>query len=418
MTHARTSEPGPRLSEPSDGPRVPGLDGLRGLAVLLVMWFHTTHIKPDNTFDSVFRDLSLAGWAGVDLFFVLSGFLITGILLRTAGRKGWLLSFYGRRFLRIVPLAYVVIAVCCLLVPALWADAKTSPWIDFYWICKAPADNQAWLWTFLANVKIAMPAVAPNSQWCFGPLDALWSLAIEEQFYLIWPFIVWLAGRKGTFWTCIALIAISPLCRAIMLRCGVNTSAVYVLTFTRMDTLAVGGLLACIAGSPGGIDRLVPIARVLVPVWLLALIALGVVEKSFISVNRAMQVMGYSMIALFFGGVLVLTVGRVWVNRESGANGKDRPASPRLLRVLSNPVLTLVGKYSYAMYLLHWPVQAAFSKAAFKPVEVPRLWGSQLPGLLAFYAATWTITLALSAFSWWALESRVLRLKKWFPRPE
>ena len=161
--------------------QIPALDGLRGIAIAAVMVFHFTLYGPYS--NALMRGLpaigpalhlAMAGWGGVDLFFVLSGYLITAILLRTKAAPGYFRRFYARRVLRIFPLYYLFLAVGIALssrLPPAWS---------------AEGSWQLWLWTYLTNFKIG------SAGWSSVPraYEHFWSLAVEEQFYLLWPLLV------------------------------------------------------------------------------------------------------------------------------------------------------------------------------------------------------------------------------------
>ncbi|NBT59763.1 acyltransferase, partial [bacterium] len=150
----------------------PLLDGVRGLAILLVIFFHSSLIPVKNSMDKILHGAALGGWAGVDLFFVLSGFLITGILLRTKEAPNFFFNFYMRRTLRILPLYYLFLILAFYVVP------QTVQFGFTYW-------------TFLSNILLGR-----LGQFQSPVLDITWSLAVEEQFYLLWPLVVWATKRE------------------------------------------------------------------------------------------------------------------------------------------------------------------------------------------------------------------------------
>ena len=171
MVEASGSKPpAPRQSR-----HIPALDGLRGIAILLVV----LHNAPDfPTHSSGFIWLAAivgtVGWIGVELFFVLSGFLITRQLLDSQRSGNYYRAFFGRRILRIFPLYYVALLIGLVVFPLVFPGAVDS---------SSPRRDQIWLWTFLFNWA------HPFGTAGFG-FSHFWSLAIEEQFYLIWPFVV------------------------------------------------------------------------------------------------------------------------------------------------------------------------------------------------------------------------------------
>lgn len=166
----------PRLS-PALPKRLPPLDGLRGLAIVLVMFFHFGQgLNRQNLEQHAFRTLFDFGGSGVDLFFVLSGFLITGILLNSRHSDNYFSRFYMRRILRIFPLyCFSVLVVWLFVIPAehpgVTADLR---------------NKLIWNLGYVQNWRLD----------CVPHLGHYWSLAIEEQFYLIWPFVVWRFERQ------------------------------------------------------------------------------------------------------------------------------------------------------------------------------------------------------------------------------
>src|SRR5690625_4685275 len=163
----------PRLSY-SPHQYVKELDGVRGVAILLVILFHC--------FPSPLTGL---GWIGVDLFFVLSGFLITGILIDSKGNKRYYSNFIGRRILRIFPLYYLVLFIMLFLLPLIGRGFSSGSNYSFY------LRHQGWFWSYLQNWLFSFHGFPKNLI-----LSHFWSLGVEEQFYLVWPFLVLLLPKK------------------------------------------------------------------------------------------------------------------------------------------------------------------------------------------------------------------------------
>ena len=150
---------------------IPQFDALRGLAVSIVMLYHLHKDVPALHLHTLFRH----GWVGVDLFFVLSGFLITGILVESKDSPRYLRNFYARRILRIWPLYFALLLVCFLLIP--WVKPESARAL------KEACGPPFVYFLFLQNLFPTYVGI--------GPLTITWSLAIEEQFYLFWPLAVW-----------------------------------------------------------------------------------------------------------------------------------------------------------------------------------------------------------------------------------
>jgi len=227
---------------PRRGAYVPALDGVRGLAIIMVMLAHFTSyggLHPVVFLDRAYRSVVMLGGTGVDLFFVLSGFLITGILLDSRHEAGYFRNFYMRRVLRIFPLYYATLAGCFLILPLFrGGDEELARLLS----------EQGWYWTYLANVRMALDG------WpAFNSIGHFWSLAVEEQFYMVWPLAVFAVGGKRLRILCVMVILGSLLARVAFWQAGF-LPRINVMTVARMDALAAGAFLAVAARRPGGLQ--------------------------------------------------------------------------------------------------------------------------------------------------------------------
>jgi peptidoglycan/LPS O-acetylase OafA/YrhL len=374
---------------------IPTLDGIRGLAILLVVLFHHTLMRQSTPFDRVYVNLARLGWSGVDLFFVLSGFLITGILYDAKGRTHYYRNFYARRTLRIFPLYYVFVFFTLAISPWLWPDTDLAAMGR-----NAMKDtSEAWYWLYLSNILFAIKEGFGHPN-----LAVTWSLAIEEQFYLVWPVVVALLGRRSLMWTCVGLMATALASRTALVMGGADPTAAHVLTFCRMDPLAAGSFVALALRDHHEAARLVAWARRLAPAALLAFFGIWYVEDPLNNESSTEPIMltaGLTILALFFGSLVALT-----------ATSSDGSA---LSRVFSAPLLRTFGKYSYALYLFHVPVRRWIRDTYF-PVAAFQTWmGSPLPGQLLFYVVATAPAFLLAWASWHLYEKQVLKLKRFFP---
>lgn len=357
------------LPPPSAPVHWPALDGLRALAVLLVLYNHAPPLLFGDGGRGIWHG-SRGAWLGVDLFFVLSGFLITSILLQAHGRPGALRRFWLRRALRIFPLAYaylVTLAVVTWLVPG------------FLHLRDASAFGVAAV--YLINFHIA------THGWPATAFSLLWSLAVEEHFYLVWPFVVLHLPRRLVVVVVLALVALAPLLRAVELS-RLGAVGVYVTTHCRCDTLAWGALLAI--GWHGAVrERLRRLAGwLLVPSlacvgWVLVtpLPPLGPLTPEWFHVG------GYSAIAASF---------TVWC-----AFAVEPP--PWLQHALGNAVLGRIGRISYGLYV--WHVLTA-------ELTVRGLARLHLEACEPLLVITWLVLLfATASLSHRWLEAPLLRLK-------
>jgi peptidoglycan/LPS O-acetylase OafA/YrhL len=378
---------------------MPALDGVRGIAITLVLFYHFAIYSGFQTSmagvldQAIFRVVTV-GWSGVDLFFVLSGFLITGILYETKGDERYFRNFYMRRVLRIFPLYYGTLFVFFFVAPHLiWMGDQFA----------AVQADQLWFWTYLINIKMAISGWPAQVD-----LGHFWSLAIEEQFYVVWPLVVFLANRKTLIRICLFCIALALGLRIALYVWPLGAViAPYVLTPARLDALAVGALIAVWARGPKGLKVLHPWIRpaIVAPGILLAAIFLWHRRLAYMEVP--MRTVGFTILAVFFGGVLALAV--------------VQPPESRWGRFFSHPALRFMGKYSYGLYVIHHIVIAGLDRRGFQTAVLPTLWGSHLPGLVIFSLVAGSISIFLALLSWYLWESQCLRLKRYFAyrsRPE
>ncbi len=376
------------------GSHVPALDGIRGLAILLVILFHHTLMRQQTMVDAVWVNLARLGWSGVDLFFVLSGFLITGILYDSKGSPHYFRNFYARRTLRIFPLYYAFVFFTLRISPALWPDTELAA------MGRAAMENrsEAWYWLYLSNILVALDRGFGHPN-----LAVTWSLAIEEQFYLLWAVVVACLGRRSLMWTCGGLVAIAPALRTTMLMAGAHWTAPYVLPFCRMDALATGALVAVALRDEREGARLVAWARCTAPAAAVAVLGIWYLEGPLDDgdwTEPVMQSAGYTMLALLFGSLVALVVG--------GREGSG------LSRLFSLPLLRAFGTYSYALYLFHVPVRRFIRDTYFPVAAFPTWLGSPLPGQLLFYVVASAPAFFLAWISWYLYEKPVMTLKRFF----
>ena len=339
--------------------KIPQLDAVRGIAILLVLMVNTSEKYPSLHLEHFFGN----GWMGVDLFFVLSGFLITGILLDSKHSKDYFKNFYARRCLRILPLYYSVLVLMFALVPFLRSSEahiifeKSSPW---------------WAYPlFLQNFLIAVPTLTP------GPLGVSWSLAIEEQFYLVWSLIVRYFSLAKLKRIAVSIIFLSPVVGFYL---STHHLITYSNVFCRIVGPMMGSLLALIIRSEGFQS-----SKFLKRAWLVFSAA---AILAFLCEALNARWLAFFFVALAAASFIYLAL-----------------FSPQrwLQAVLRNRFLIFTGTISYGLYLLHKiPFDAAQS---FRLDSQPAL---ALPLiLLAAYA--------MAFLSWNLLEKPFLRLKRFFP---
>jgi len=306
------------MSVTSSPGRIPELDGLRGLAILLVLVWHYAafiHVPAHTAAAYALSTLSLT-WSGVDLFFVLSGFLIGGILLDNKLATNYFKVFYARRFLRILPLYFAIIFVG-QIAGVHRPDVVMLPWYIY-------ATFTQTIWTLLTGRA---------DYW----LGVTWSLAVEEQFYLLLPLTIFLLPRKRLPVLLISLIGLAPLVRVAMLGQGQKVPAIHSLLFCRMDVLLLGVLCAYLMRQQQARQWIVNHTRFLygglgVCAGLLTLM----IAKSWNLGSLQMTIFGYSILAVAYTLLLLAVV-----------------TGGPIKRLMNLSPLRGLGIISYGLYLLH-----------------------------------------------------------------
>ena len=321
--------------------RIEQFDGLRACAFTCVFAFHSFKLRP--------------GWLGVDLFFVLSGFLITQNLLSLRDRAtttSAMATFFYRRLLRILPPYYLTVGLMMLVDPTLVHDAL-------------------WYLTFTSNVHDTVyPGVG-------GPALTLWSIAVEEQFYLAWPCLVLLAPRRWLVPAFLLVAAAAPIFRALF--SSVGPDAVYRLTPSRMDLLALGALLGYFdARDPAWLGRHRRAAALAAVVGGAVYVGWRLVVHDFSQSYSSLpfDIFGYGSAALGCAGLLA------WVRTQNEGV---------VYAALTHPVLRHIGMVSYMAYLVHVVVWDAVHRIG-------------LPGAAAV-ALAYGITILVATASWYAMEA-------------
>jgi peptidoglycan/LPS O-acetylase OafA/YrhL len=341
--------------------KIPQLDALRGIAILLVI-AHNATLHYGTT--SYLHPLFDRGWMGVDLFFVLSGFLISGILLDTKESPNYFKNFYARRVLRIWPLYYCLLAFMFVVLPHASASqgaaifAKSSPW---------------WAYPFfLQNFLL------PLSTDAAGPLGVTWSLAIEEQFYLVWPIIVRFLSKRQVAILAMVEIAASPFLRYFLAAHHIH---IYANFFCRLDGLMLGAGLAALVRSKDFVrERYIGLA--------LAVLAVAAPLAVIMDLRRAEWIV-FTFTSLAAGAIVYLAM--FWQQKW-------------FQWPLANRFLLFTGTISYGLFLLH--------KIAFAGVDGLHVNSVKHPLLTLGVILIGSYVLAIT--SWNVLEQPFLRLKRFF----
>ncbi len=359
---------------------IPQLDGVRGLAILVVTLYRfSQEIPTDHWLGRSLHSFFGLGDRGVDLFFVLSGFLITGVLLDSKGSKYYFTSFLARRSLRIFPLYFV--ALFLFLVASQWVPA-------FQGMFALAGENQFYLWTYLTNIKMSL-----DNAWSFGYLDHFWSLAVEEHFYLVWPLALFVCSRATALKLACALAITCAVSRTLFAFISDNAVAPFVLTWFRCDALLIGAILALKIREPGGLTSFRRWALAVFPACLAVGVAASVTDKRLLTLPD-------SLWPLMWACVLV------WL-----LHGHE---TRLLARFFNLSLLRKLGKYSYAMYVFQCPLIPIAGVVCSVPV-LTNFIGNAMVANLVYMIAMFGLTYGAGLLSWHLLEKHCMKLKAWFP---
>jgi peptidoglycan/LPS O-acetylase OafA/YrhL len=324
--------------------RIIQLDGIRALAFLSVFLNHA------------YRTPML--WAGVDIFFVLSGFLITSILLDAQGKRGAWSHFYERRALRILPPYVIFLLAATFLFRLHWGG------------------DILWYGLFAMNIAEALGVGVPG-------LGILWSLAVEEQFYLFWPFVALRLTSPRVLGVAFAVVLVSPLLRGIFTPLFSTHWPIYYLMPFRMDLLAAGAMLAVLWREKRALRvwRLWGISAIALSCGLFGILAWGDVDFRAGSNSILFNSLGYSLICCIAAGLLAFALGTergIW------------------FRLMTAPAVRWIGTVSYTAYLVHAAALGLISPLASHTANVALALG---------------VVLAYSSLSWLLIERPILMLR-------
>ncbi|HEX8927066.1 MAG TPA: acyltransferase [Terriglobales bacterium] len=361
--------------------RIPELDGLRGLAILLVLFFHVGILRAASS-GALLDPLITFGWSGVDLFFVLSGFLIGGILLDNRDSERYFAPFYARRFFRILPIYTAVVGLYWLV----WCIAPLRH--DLLVHAGEPMPLP-WYLSFTNNIWMAVH----NNMDMF--LSPSWSLAIEEQFYLTLPLVIRLVPRRSL--RKVLIYALLCVAGARFVACHfelVTQIQAYVLPWFRIDALLIGVLCALFVRWERGRMWLQQHGCLLAIPATLALSAIWIFNLSLPSdifhPGKPIMTYGLTLVAIGYASLLLLALAR-----PQWALGSFLRARP----------LRFLGRVSYFVYLVHW---GALKSTSVLMHELAPNAGKDLETAALVFSLV--VTLVVAEFSWRFFESRMLAI--------
>ena len=326
-----------RTEKPPFSGHLPALDGVRGLAILMVLILHFLGNQvPTNDIERLIVRISGYGALGVDLFFVLSGFLITGILYDSKNGPHYFKNFYMRRLLRIFPLYYGTLAIIFLLLPHI--PMFQGPTLE------SLQSIQSWAWLYAMNIYVAIAGA-----WTDPYITHFWSLAVEEHFYLFFPFLVYYLTRKELLFACLIMIGSAAALREVSYGQGLNDIAIYALTPFRLDGLCIGAMIAIMLRGTG--DQAyweMWLKRTGQHFFLIASVSIaGVyIVNYYTNAGKLLWPLKEVSYNLAFAAILIAAI----TSADKSAINQFFTARPMLF----------LGKYSYGLYVFHAMVSTYF----------------------------------------------------------
>jgi len=351
------------------------LDGLRGFALVMVLYAHCSGILGLRSGDPWPTSAVLdVGWhygsMGVDLFFVLSGFLITRILFSTKTNPRCLRNFYIRRVLRIFPVYYSFLILCLVILP-MFLSSETC--LGFF----GEPKYHIWLWFYGTNlIKTLIP------QDLFHSLEHFWSLAVDEHYYAVWPVVVLKLSRATLWRVCVYLIILAAVMRFLFLLGG-NSVGAYVFTLCRLDGFAVGALVAIIEQEANFKPEEMKVPRGMI-IWTVVFLVL-------VCLCGGNGILVPSLSSFAFGLMVFAAVKyRVF----------QRPFETRIMKAL--------GRYSYGTYVCHLPFLYILMRHFPQTLALTQ---NRQFDVWIFYALGFSVPLMVGIISYHLMEKRFLDLK-------
>lgn len=361
---------------------IPELDGLRAIAVLSVIFAHcaSMFVLPEQIVEQKIWHVLMSGWIGVELFFVLSGFLITGILIDTFFIENRLKKFYIRRSLRIFPLYYLLLTLCFIVFLFINSPVEIS------------LGHSLLVFFYLGNLEELFNF--PR----YYILNHTWSLAVEEQFYLIWPILFLYSHKYGlSKYTCILGIIIVNASRIFLTVNPFETiHTPYILTICRTDALFSGALLSILIKQEARLlskISAVNLANILFIAGILLFLFSFQYAQIFIPGDTVTFLIGLPSLSLLFSAFILYST---------------KLDSKHLFRsILKLKPLTYIGKISYGIYIYHWPIIIGLSINQYIFFDMNHFSYHILP----FLSLTLLITIGIASISYYYIERPILNLK-------
>jgi peptidoglycan/LPS O-acetylase OafA/YrhL len=367
------------------------LDGLRAYAILMVCVAHFFQVNESSLYQShpllgvLLFKLSQLGLTGVELFFLLSGFLITNILLDSKNSRNYYRVFFARRVLRIFPLYYFVLFVSFFIIPEISIPDTAG---------RDVIANQWWLWTYLSNMSFVFdkPKLTWDGSANFPHFGHFWSLAVEEHFYLVWPFVIYRCKNSWLPYIMLGLVGCSVIVVCTYWWPFNNYKILGWGTLRQVGTLALGGWIALQWREPESFKRWVCRAKI----WVLPATVFFLLQ-TFIPRYMEFKPIARQLACLtLYPAIMILALA-----------GNKMAA-----KFFCHRILYFVGKISYGIYIYHGWLRPYFKEYIYSR------WLSDLGDgvvIAAGYTVVCTVlSIGMAWVSWSVIESPILKLKKLF----
>lgn len=368
---------------------IPILDGIRGVAILMVCFVHFFSVNESSLYETnkyigvLLFKISFLGLKGVELFFILSGFLITNILYNSKNSKRYFLSFYSRRFLRIFPLYYFVLGVSFFILPSLISINANGRNI---------IENQGWLWTYTSNLTNIFYPIDWGNGGNLPSFGHFWSLCVEEHFYLFWPFLIYFSTEKRLpriMWSIVFLSVFSSFFVFIF---DDLVPIFHWSTIKYSGVLSLGGLISYYRSTSINYERVIQIAKKLVLPSFILFIVVNFLPRE----SKFYEVSTFFTSIIFFAFLLIISLENEKISST----------------IFKHRFLYFIGKISYGIYVYHEMLVPYFTKYVYNYLE--KYIQNGILCIMIYTLICTAISVFIAWCSWHLIEKPILKFKLYF----